>query len=400
MCEPKNKGGRRCLSHAAASKFITRLTELETGAGVDFIKQTLSELNKEGKKLPAPQIAEVRNWLDQQKFVTEYNPTLTPHDRKIQLNQINRSYDEIDKGVTGGNFHAWKNVMDTVKGKVARRVATASVVAGMTLSLAGCFAGGVNSPTTTPSDPSSETPTPTASSQAYGVAEGTGQKTTDKLGEYEHVTVPEDSPAYTYDPSVKDPSVEKFGFTDEDAASAQKFAVKVAVEQMFDSSALDTGVEGYNEWHANEAPKYFNQEMIAGSDANSATDIVLNNRNPQSVPEMIRDGKPRVSNVTVSVNKIYADSYQGNNFIAVGLDYSVDYRVSDSSIIALSSTNSGMNETQLKDVLKDEVFDGQGENKFNSYGNSTVGLNKVDGNNWIINGVGNNFYYNGSAYTK
>ena len=128
MCQPKSKGGKRCLVHSTTSKFVVRVARVKTNADEETIRATLSELAREGKGLPAPATEDVQNWVEKKRFATQFDPSLDDHERRIQLKQLERASEEVAEGVSGGHFHAWKNLVKSVKARVGRPLALAAVV--------------------------------------------------------------------------------------------------------------------------------------------------------------------------------------------------------------------------------------------------------------------------------
>jgi hypothetical protein len=293
---------------------------------------------------------------------------------------VKMSVKDSQKGATGRNVQARRA---RIRGK-----ATVALAIGVALAFTACSSSQLKS--TEPVAPASS---PTVEPLSFGVAAGSGNKVTDARGEYERLTLPEDSTAYAYDASLNDASVAELGFTDADADSAQKYAMQFALEQVLDSSALDTGPDGYSKWLAEEAPKYFNNDIVTKAETDVGNDIIVSNKRPGEIPELIRDGRPRASKVALSVTRIYADSYDGSNFIAVEAEYSIDYRASDEAVLKLGEEVQGVPRDQIRDSFEEQVFDGEGENTYRSYGTITVGLSKADGDTWISNGIGTFFYY-------
>jgi hypothetical protein len=390
MCAPRSKGGKRCLKHAALSKFSVRSTKSKTGADEATIEQTLSQLNKEGKKLPEANPEEVQSWVETKRFATQYDPELTDHERKIQLNQLNRSTQEVEKGVPGGHFYAWKNLTRTVRKNAGRKIAAVTVAGVMSVSLAGCLQN-------TPFG-NGDTPSPNSDYAVSDMAV-TDNKVTDSLGEYSTVDVHPDSTIAQYESNIV------FGdrtFTDEEYAGAQKAAAEFTMHQFLDSKALDTGPESYQDWATNVAPNYYSPELANDPTLKDGTaNPILTNATKPQMPELIRDGGPRESSVILNLNSLSTSTYDGKSYVDVSINYEVDYRVSDKSAVAFSAkVANGTEEDFLNSgVAKDSLKDGKGENKYTSTGWVRLAMQNNNGK-WEIAGFQSDSQFSTADFTN
>ncbi|MCW4384983.1 hypothetical protein OH146_04260 [Salinibacterium sp. SYSU T00001] len=115
----------------------------------------------------------------------------------------------------------------------------------------------------------------------------------DARGEYCAVSPSPDSAAMLLDDSVVvSDSLEKWGFTREDALEAQRRTVTFVVEEALDSALLDTSDEGaFARWQA-AAPYRF-------VDFAPPEDLLL-----QGLPALARDGGPRSAQTQIEVVRV------------------------------------------------------------------------------------------------
>ena len=389
MCKAGG-GANRCLPHNPVSKFVVKVVTTKTKANPDMVESTLSELNKEGKNLPSPSPETVKTWVETEKFSTQYDPELSEHDRKIQLNRLERADTE---NVSGGHFHAWKNLHNSVRSRMAQKVAATGLLIGMSASLVGCFAtggdGDPNSNGTPPPSPSSSSSAPISA----GAGIGTGEKiATPDGGTYETVTVNPEAEIYNFNNgNGLPPELAAAGYTEEDGDASQRFVANYLVEEFMDSKALETGDDGYRQWYAETAPSYFGDNIL-GDPAivnPSNTGIVMGNFEGKTViPNLIHDGTPREKSLQLNLQSVTAyDTPIGTTF-KYDISYEADYRVDDASAanFAATLTNVTPQEFLNSPHATDKVKDGTGENVFKIYGNASIAVIKDSNNNWKIVG--------------
>jgi len=399
MCQPKDKGGKRCFRHAVLSMFSVRVTKVKTGADEKLVVSTLSELNKEGKNLPMPAPEEVAGWLAKKQFATSYDPDLDTHERKIQLNQLDRAKREVEQGVTGGQFHAWKNVTKEVRQKMVRRAAILGIAGSIAFGAAGCGVQANNvdttpKPTTSTSAPANPTAEPTASVDGDIVVvtkDGKAVVIKDQYGSYEKVGLnPDDALNKKVDPAIVDSSVKDAGWSDQDVLAGQKFISNFIASESIDSTALDTGEAGYKDWVAKNQAKYIAPEFqsFIQSDTSNNGALLNTQRGGEIAFQYARDGKPRVSSSNISMSKVVnVDSGSEHNLIFVG-KYDAKYRASNKEVMAAYIAKGYKKENVLQTLpqLKDE----NGYVTVNGTMNYQYAVAKKDGN-WKITGYTNSF---------
>lgn len=379
-------GTNRCIRHNPVSKFVVKVVTVKTKADDGLVSKTLVELNKEGKALPAPQKETVKAWIDTEKFSTQYDPELSEHERRIQLNRLERA--EVDN-VSGSNFHAWKNLHSAVRTKMAQRIAAAGMIVGMSASLVGCFA----SDGRTTSDPTHEMVPPSppiSNSQSY--IQGSGEKVETEDGSYEKVIIAEDAPALEYNMGMPHPQyLTDAGFTEQDGREGQQLAVNYLVQEFVDSEALETGDAGYKEWLSSSTPnQYFGSEVLNDPTiASNGSSILLGNFGGQKViPKLIHDGTPRER--SLDLTPVGIGTWENDNGETIGIsytfDYKTEYRVDDNSAVEFLAQQAGTSkEDYQKTKASDNLKDGKGENVYTASGQ--IGLviaRQADGTMKII----------------
>jgi hypothetical protein len=407
MCQPKDKGGKRCLLHSAASKFIMRVVGIKTGASQAMIKDAIRELAREGKKGEAPSVDEVLQWLELRRFATEIDPDLDAHERKIQLNQIDKAKVEaVEQGVTASAWHAWKNLKKRVslKMKSMKRAAVAIGLSGvLTLGLAGCVGGGgvtdnTPAPTSTSTSQPSDTPTSAPVDAKYGDlipltdGEGKAVTVTDEYGTYTRTTLSADDNAMTVNPATVDPSVTQAGWTDTDVTSAQQFVAKFVAQETLDSRALDTA-NGWEEWKKDEGTRFVNTQYINLNDKAPNSDrsaFILNNMNG-TVPVATRDGGSRIQNANVEITQLKNVSQDGVNYITVTGTGTASYRVTDEAMIE-SFLKANPDSTRESVISENPIFNDGVEGSLNYDVSFDYTVEKTtSGEGWVIAGFQTNY---------
>jgi hypothetical protein len=402
MCQPKDKGGKRCFRHAVLSMFSVRVTKVKTGADEKLVVSTLSELNKEGKNLPMPAPEEVAGWLAKKQFATSYDPDLDTHERKIQLNQLDRAKREVEQGVTGGQFHAWKNVTKEVRNKLVQRAAIVGIAGSIAFGAAGCGVQANNvdttpKPTTStsaPADPSASPSTPADSALGGDIVVMTKDGKTvvvkDQYGSYEKVGLnPNDELNKKVDPAIVDPTVKAAGWNDADVLDGQKFISNFVASEAIDSTALDSGDAGYKDWVSKNQNKYVAPELQANvQGANGEAGIVNNQLGSKLQLRYARDGKPRVSASEITMSRIVnVDQNGDHNLIFVG-KYNATYRASNKDVLAAYEA-AGYKKDQVLETLP-SLKDEKGYVSVQGTMDYQYAIAKKDGN-WKITGLTNTF---------
>jgi hypothetical protein len=377
MCQTKSQGGKRCLRHQAATNAEVKYAWAKTGVDTDTIYGILKELNKEGRKLDAPELAEVNSFLNMEEFKVkaDQDPRLTQKEKKVILKNLNKAREEAAKqGVTGGAFHAWKNIFSKTVEKMKRPVIALGVVGAMAFSLAGCT-GAINKdnnpiPTSSPSASSPVTgPLCDPANDIYGDVVPTKIEK-DERGEYCHVGIDPKAEALNDDSKITMSTLEENGISKEQALAIQKKAVTFVGSEGIDSAILDrntNGTDGNDDnalaWvksnrdylDASALPEYEKSGSMFTSN------LVVNG----NIPQTIRDGKPRLSASSIAVEETYAtpNKVEGQPAeVVVLMSVKAAYRATDEEAVNwLLYFDSSKTEESVK-AENPELFDGKDEN--------------------------------------
>lgn len=396
MCQPKAEGGKRCLKHAKISQFSTRVVKVKTGADDAIISSTMRELSREGKNLPSVSPEEAQSFIDVKRFATELDPELTEHERKIQITQLEKASKEVVNGVSGGHMHAWKNILQRVKQKMRKPLAALGIVTALSFGLAACSGGVVpkdHTPAPSASHSASAAPTPGAGADnLLGNAIVLG-KVTDSFGTYESTTIDPKSEAMNYDATKVDQSAFDQGFNKDTILSAQQYAVKFVSEQGIDSPALDQQTSGWDNWKNKTAPKYLlssqSDVLLNTNQAGFDRPLVIINDPNNAVPQLIRDGKPRIANQMTVLTKISGKSDPAaGSYLWIEGKSIVNYRVSNTE--AQKSVMSINKSTTLAEVKTEhpEFFNGKEDVLFTNLTWQYAVVKDAQGN-WKIGGFDN-----------
>lgn len=392
MC---NKGGgtNRCLPHNPISKFVVKVVTVRTKADETLVNKTLGELSKEGKKLPSPAPEAVKSWVETEKFAAQYDPALSEHDRKIQLNRLNRAETE---NVDGGHFHAWKNLDRTVRSKMSQKIAAAGLLVGMSVSLVGCFANG---------NKNDQPVVPTNTPSSYGMVVGSGEKVQTPTGSYEKITVDKTSPIYKYNNGEGNPAaMTEAGYTEEDGKASQKFVADYMVKEFVDSSALEGGDAAYQKWYDVTAKSYYADNVYQELKTGEAPVILGNYGGTNSLPStFIHDGSPREKSLDMKVVGFRPwDDGNGSKGIKYSLDYTAEYRVDDANAAQFVSSHLGISKEEFlqSNKAKDSIKDGSGENVFKAKGTANIVVAKDGKGGWKIIGFQSETSFDTSDFTQ
>ena len=403
MCKPGG-GANRCLAHNPVSKFVVKVTTVETKAPEELVEKTLVDLSKEGKNLPSPAPEAVKNWIDTQKFSTQYNPELSEHDRKIQLNRLERAETE---NVNGSHFHAWKNVGKAVRTKLAQKVAAGGLLVGMSVSLVGCFNNSGQHvqdepvmPSTSASAHATPSAAPTADALGNGIV-GSGQQVKAPDGSnYETISIDPNAPIYKFNNGQGlPPDLASAGYTLADGDASQKFVANYMVKEFVDSSALETKDAGFNQWYQTKAANYFTPKVYQEIGANPTQgQVVLGDLGgTNTMPNLLHDGKPREKSLDLQVSNVqpYSDA-QGNKGITYSVNYTAEYRLTDSEAAAFAASHLNMTPDQFlnSNMAKDSLKDGKGENLYEATGTANLVVSKDASGSWKMIGFSSKTNYN------
>lgn len=399
MCQSKENGGKRCVKHAAASKFVVRITRVKTGADAPFVEKMLSELNREGKKLSAPNKTEVQTWLETQKFATQYDPELSEHERLIELNQLSRAEREAESGVTGGQFHAWKNLMKTVKENWKRKLLAAAMVPIIGFGVAGC--------TINQADPGNG-----SSTSAFEFIDGGDYLIYDEktdtdilyssLINKDGLVETEDGSYYTWwipspetDPAsysdeywhngATTAELEQAGYTASDVAQARYLAYQMT-QIAYDSETVDKILSNNErtEWVTAVSQTIPLSAEVQSVMSQENTQVVMQGYKDGvgQLPVLLKDGTTR----SVSESPLYAmpkgftvQSNESGSFLVASFSTDVSYRVSDESMLAYLEAQGASN------IPRDILSDGKGTNLLHVKGTYDVAVQKqADGSLQIV----------------
>jgi hypothetical protein len=271
----------------------------------------------------------------------------------------------------GGHFHAGKNLQNTLRSKMPRKIAAAGLLVGVSVSLVGCFAnnGGNNeNPVVSPS-------LSTSISQVDTQVVGSGEKVQTDSGSYEKIILNPDAPAYKFSAVHADtPEMHELGWTPEDGAAGQRFAVDYMAKEFIDSIALEGSDAAFQEWYANNAAKYYGESSLPELANNPGdTKVILGNFGQNKfMPTLIHDGTPREKSLNLNVTGFVAVPEYG------GVQYSVEfdaaYRVDDANAAKFVGqyTNMTSEEFTNSKYAKDSLKDNKGENIYRGKGWANV----------------------------
>jgi len=392
MCNKKGEG-ERCLFHHTMSKFSSKEAEVETKADPKLISETLTELGKEGRNHEAPTQEEVKSLLDKKRFSAEFSPKYNDHDRKIQLNRLQKMRME---NVTGSKFHAWSNLTEAVRSKMAKKIAAAGIIGVLAFGASGCGSVKDNAPTTpTPTSTSSAGPTaaPTPEGdlgEVIGMTkDGQAVVITDQYGSYQPVQLdPNDPLNKQVDPAIVDGSVQAEGWSEADVLGAQQYVANFVGSEGIDSKALDTGAAGYSQWLNENASKYM-VPMYRDSLVQDATPVFINNnaKSEINVP-FIRNGGPRVSSSDINFTSISAQQFDSGKVIVVEGNYTTNYTAKNSDVLKAYVDSGRTKEDVLATLPK--LSDANGTTTIKGTMTFMYGVQK-EGSSWIFSGYQNSF---------
>lgn len=368
MCQAKSLGGKRCAIHHHGTQAAIQTTVVKTNIDTPLVKEVFSELNKEGKKLPSPSREEYESYIAKERFMTEIDSSIDPRNKKMILKKLEKAGEENTP--SGGTFHAWKNLLTTTINKYGKKakMALAAITLGAVVTLTGGCA-----------QVAPQTPESGITTSSVVVADTT---VTDELGSYTKVKLKENDPSLTlitgagYDKA----GLAAAGFTEADAAAAQKYAVNFAATEMVDSPILDTS-SSFDSYMSNATSNYLTGSYV-GDMVKQGSGLVYTQ--PDGL-QFARDGKPRLTNNKLSVETITAT----NGLMTVAGVSEVDYRVPDKNILTwYQARHPEMTAQQITDKLG--LKDTKEETLRVKIG-WTYWLQKDAAGAWKIAGFGNNY---------
>jgi hypothetical protein len=202
--------------------------------------------------------------------------------------------------------------------------------------LVGCTAPAIPSEPATPSSSPTASPTPTELPGAIPESDVIpGATVTDELGPYVQMTIEPNHPSLEYNADLVDQKVFDAGWTEDDLTSVQDFVMRFVVEQALDSSALDRGETGWNEWWDSEGVEYVDADATEKLRSRLGDmGIVVNNypheHVPSDFPQLTRDGTPRIDGASSEITSIFGgvDEF-GDPYVWVEGTSDVNYRTTD-----------------------------------------------------------------------
>lgn len=267
MCQTLAQGGKRCDTHKDGSKATVSLTSRIADVQEKIVRKVFGALKKEGKGLENPDREEVVSYAETGKFLTKYNPDIPERQKKTIMNQFDKAKEEAPSGPL---FHAWKHTLPETLRRT-RKTMSAIGVAGVIMATSACggttgtaIDHGTASPSSSPSISQSATPSatpkPVNSNGPGTVINGMPTKAelaNDGKGEYVQTSISPDDPAFTYNPSIVDPSASGT-YSPEDITAAQKVAVTFLAEEGIDSTLNNnpSDVSNQEAWWAKNKDRF------------------------------------------------------------------------------------------------------------------------------------------------
>ena len=348
-------------------------------------------LSRKSKNLPEFSLEETQIVIKVKRFAPELNPGPNTQERGIPRIQLEKACENVANEVSDAHMHVRKNPSHRDRQKMRRPLAALGIATALSFALAACV-GGVEpkNPTSAPKSSHSASPAPAADNvlgDAIVLA-----KVTDSFGTYESTTIDPKSGPMQYDATKIDQSAFDKGFTKESIYSAQQYIVKFVSEQGLDSPAVDQQNAGWDDWKNKTASKYL---------LPSQSDVILTTNQPgfdrsfliiadpnNAVPQLVRDGKPRIANQTTVLTKVSGKNEAPvGNFLYFEGKSVVNYRVSDAeaqkSIMAIK-TNAGKSLADVK-AEHPEFFDGKENVMFTTFTWAYAVVKDAQGN-WKIGG--------------
>ena len=402
MCKPSimpdGSAGKRCLRHASGSKQQIQFTWAKTGVDKENIYAILKQLNKEGRKLDAPELAEVKEFLNKEEFKVKLDPYLSDRDRKMILKNLDKAREEAEaQGVTGGAFHAWKNVFKETVAKMKKPLVAMGLAGVLLAGLSGC-SGSLDTPDkTNVPEPTGTVACSTENPGEYGDVVAL-EEVTDEYGTYCRTTIDPASTALIFDADKADSSLATYGFTNEDASAAQKTAVTLFSEQVLDSTRLDNYSTSAKEWLAENdsfiLPKWRESFVNAVDTAPNGTGLSTTGMLVTDImpTPLARNGGPRAQGTNISVTKVFATD---NNQLAVQIESSSIYSATDTSIVkSVIKNNASLDEISIK-ASNPELFDGLDDSVLTLNTNTLIAFeagntNQISGVSSVMNLVTSN----------
>lgn len=336
MCQSSKDGGVRCAVHMHGSRAMSKLAAVTVNISKEDANNVLRDLRKEGKAmdLPAPTPEQVRAFAALQKRNVQNDPMITPREK----NMINKNLDEAAREQPSGSvFHSWRNAVSEAMSRFMKKPATkvSAILLAGTMAMSSVAACGTSTdpgPTNTGTPPSTSAPTtpgetesPTTPTEqptettppvvdnpittTSGVVPG--EAVNDGLGDYQQITLSEDSFLYSYDETLITDTATLENYSQEDVTAAQKVVMDFVVEEALDSTlacnATDANKQAWIDSNidrfAPESRESFTQDIMA-----PGSGVVNKNTNAEGNVwrgDCIYDGGTRVKSIEVGPQSIY-----------------------------------------------------------------------------------------------
>lgn len=372
MCQPKDKGGKRCFIHMMGTMATITMASIMSGIDEKHVTEAARKLRKEGKKLPAPTEEEILAFAKNNQFICKHDSTIPDNKRAMLVRRWQKA--ELERP-DGGGFHAWKHTL--VESVVQwKRTSMAIGLAGIIATTSACSGGNLenNSPTdtstpttitqTTQAPTPSMVPTTPAASESHDNTVELGDVVNTTKGEYSQVKLPENSVIYKYSPDITDDGV-KAKYSEAEIVSAQKAIGDFVAKEVIDTP-LNGGGETSEQWWARNKDKI---SIAAQPDVYNSLGKTENGTSKSFVAEeswqaegsaanysyVYKKGTPRVSHLQVVPTRVFLDN-QGGIAVNMTLDYQMPFN---------SATQ---------------------ENKMYTSGPAAYSVIKNDKGDWVING--------------
>lgn len=372
MCQPKDKGGKRCFIHMMGTMATITMASIMSGIDEKHVAEAARKLRKEGKNLPTPTEEEIVAFAKNNQFICKHDSTIPDNKRAMLVRRWQKA--ELERP-DGGGFHAWKHTL--VESVVQwKRTSMAIGLAGVIAATSACSGGNLenNSPTdtstpttitqTTQAPTPSMVPTTPVKADTHDNTVELGKTVKTSKGEYTQAKLPENSVMYKYSPDLTDENV-KAKYSEDEIVSAQKFIGNFVAEEVIDTP-LNGGGETTEQWWSRNKDKI---SIAAQPDAYSSLGKSENGTSNSFVAEepwqaegeaknysyVYKADTPRVSHLQIVPTKVFLDN-QGGIAVNVNLDYQMPFN---------SATK---------------------ENKMYASGPAAYSVIKNDKGDWVING--------------
>lgn len=220
----------------------------------------------------------------------------------------------------------------------------------------------------------------TPSNVAYGMAWGAGEKVSTPTGKYQPYKVSEHTGFWNeLVAATKSANGGNLpaSWTEDDLIGGLRYSVDFLTTEFLDSTALEGGEQEYRQWFETTGKSHLDgpaYDRVAGGGP-----IVVVGRLGDKffVPELIHDGKPRISRLHVQAIEAFPSVAEDNQeYLNYKLNFGADYRVTDANAAAIAAAHASepmtaedfINSPHAKEKLKD----GKGENIYRMSGTATI----------------------------